>query len=132
MQSTGTLTVRVYTSQAQIPLKGATVVATAPGEGGKRKLLTVQSTNSSGTICPVRVDTPTVGESAFPHAAGAPVPFAVCDVWAEHPGYGLLHMEGVQIFPGVETVQNIEMVPLSEGQSSLQQRAVREITPQSL
>ena len=44
----------------------------------------------------------------------------------------MLQMEGVQVFPGVETVQNVELVPLAEGQTSLQQRGVREITAQNL
>ena len=47
MQATGTLSVRVYTSQAQIPLEGATVVVAAPGKEGKWKLLSIQNTDSS-------------------------------------------------------------------------------------
>ena len=52
-QAMGTLAVRVYTSQAQIPVEGATVVVTAPGTNGKRKLLSVQATDSSGEIRPI-------------------------------------------------------------------------------
>ena len=56
----------------------------------------------------------------------------MCNVWAEHPGYTMLEAEGVQIFPGVETVQDMELIPLPRGQNSLQHLDVREITPQSL
>lgn len=132
MQATGTLTVRVYTSQAQIPIEGATVVVTAPGKGEKLRLLSIQTTDSSGMVRAIQIDAPALGESTSPNGAGEPEPFAVCDVWAEHPSYAMLRVEGVQIFPGVETVQDMELLPLTAGQCSLQQRGVREIVSQDL
>lgn len=133
MQATGTLSVRVYTSQAQIPLEGATVVVAAPGEEGKRKLLSIQNTDSSGLIRPVTIDAPALGESTSPGGLpGEGAPFALCDVWAEQPGFAMVEMSGVQIFPGVETMQNLELVPLPQGLCSLQQRDERDIPVQSL
>lgn len=133
MRSTGTLTVRVYTSQAQIPLEGATVVVTTPGEEGKMKLLSIQVTNSSGKIRAIQIDTPELGESTSPGGMpGDGAPYALCDVWAEHPGYMLLRMENVQIFPGVETVQEMELLPLFQSQCSLQQRTAWDIPSQNL
>lgn len=133
MQATGTLSVRVYTSQAQIPLEGATVVVAAPGEEGRLKLLSIQNTDSSGMIRPVVIDTPVLGESTSPNGLpGDGAPFALCDIWAEQPGYAMLQVSGVQIFPGVETVQDMELVPLPYGLCSLQQRDERDIPAQSL
>ena len=133
MQATGTLSVRVYTSQAQIPLERATVVVAAPGEGGKLKLLSLQYTDSSGKIRPVKIDAPDLGESTSPGGLpGDGAPFALCDVWAEQPGYAMLQVDGVQIFPGVETVQNMELIPLPQGLCSLQQRDERDIPAQTL
>lgn len=132
MEPMGSLAVRVYTSQAQIPVEGATVVVTAPGVGGKMKLLSVQDTDVNGMVQTIQISAPALGESTLPHAQGAPAPFSVCDVWAEHPGYAVLQVEGVQIFPGVETLQHMELIPLGEGQDSLQHRDVREITAQNL
>ena len=133
MQATGTLSVRVYTSQAQIPLEGATVVVAAPGEEGKYKLLSIQNTDSSGQICPVTIDAPALGESTSPGGLpGTGRPFALCDVWAEQPGYAMLQVENVQVFPGVETVQNMELIPLPQGLCSLQQRDERDIPVQNL
>ena len=133
MQATGTLSVRVYTSQAQIPLEGATVVVAAPGAEGKYQLLSLQNTDSSGLIRPVTIDAPAPGESTSPGGLpGDGAPFALCDVWAEQPGYVMLQMEDVQIFPGVETVQDMELIPLPQGQCSLQQRDVWDIPAQSL
>lgn len=133
MQATGTLSVRVFTSRAQIPVEGATVVVAAPGEGGKWKLLSIQNTDSSGMIQSVRIDAPATGESTSPGGLpGDGEPFAICDVWVEQPGYAMIQMENVQIFPGVETVQDIELVPLPQGLSSLQQRDVWDTPAQDL
>lgn len=133
MQATGTLSVRVFTSQAQIPLEGATVVVASPGAEGKWKLLSLQNTDSSGMIQAVSIDAPATGESTSPGGLpGEGAPFARCDVWAEQPGYALLQVENVQIFPGVETVQDMELIPLPQGLCSLQQRDQRDITAQDL
>lgn len=133
MQATGTLSVRVYTSQAQIPLEGATVVVAAPGKEGKWKLLSIQNTDSSGMIQTIRIDAPALGESTSPGGLPGPgAPFALCSVWAEQPGYAMLQVESVQIFPGVETVQDMELIPLPQGLCSLQQRDQRDIPAQTL
>ena len=133
MQATGTLSVRVYTSQAQIPLEGATVVVASPGTEGKWRLLSIQNTDNSGMIQTVSIDTPAVGESASPGGLpGGGEPCALCSVWAEQPGYVMLQMENVQVFPGVETVQDMELIPLPQGLCSLQQRDVWDIPAQSL
>ena len=86
MVSTGLLRVRVYTSSAQLPLEGATVAVTARGAGGKRRLLSVQVTDSSGAIRPVAIETPEAWESESPRKAGAETPYGLCSVWAEAPG----------------------------------------------
>lgn len=133
MQATGTLSVRVFTSQAQIPLEGATVVVAAAGEEGKYKLLSIQNTDSSGKTRTITIDAPALGESTSPGGLPGPgVPFAQCNVWAEQPGYAMLQVENVQIFPGVETVQNMELIPLPQGLCSLQQRDERDIPAQGL
>ena len=132
MEYSGTLSVRVYTSRAELPIEGATVVVTQSGGQGKLDLLSVQVTDSSGQIQPVKIETPALWESESPAGETMGVPFALCNVWAEHPGYAMLQVDGVQIFPGVETVQNMELTPLERGQSSLQQRTVRDIPAQDL
>ena len=130
MEGTGILQVRVDTSRARLPVADATVVVTRKGENGKYQLLSVQATDQSGRIKPIVIATPALGASTHP---GSPVtPYAVCDVWAEHPGYAMLLVEGVQIFQGVETLQNMELEPLGEGQFSLIQNDIREIPGQSL
>ena len=112
---TGTLSVRVFASQAELPIQGATVVVVRQTESGKYELLSVQATDSSGRIEPVAISAPPREESTEPFDSGSR-PFTVCDVWAEHPGYAMLQVDGVQIFRGVETLQNMEMTPILLGQ----------------
>lgn len=130
MDGIGRLKVKVYTSLAQIPVSGATVVVTGQGEQGKRTLLSVQTTDRSGNVKPITVITPAAQEST--HPGNGERPYAVCDVWAEHPGFAILLVEGVQVFSGVDTFQGMELNPLSEGTSSLTTTDVREIPNQNL
>ena len=130
MDGIGRLNVKVYTSLAQIPVSGATVVVTGRGEAGKRKLWSVQTTDGSGNVKPIPVTTPLAQMSTSP--GEGEMPYALCDVWAEHPGFAILLVEGVQVFPGVDTFQGMELNPLSEGRSSLTTTDVREIPSQNL
>lgn len=130
MQEIGTLQVRVFTSRAEIPVMGATVLITRPTGRGKLELLSLQVTDPSGLTRPIQVETPPAQDSVRP--GDDPRPFASCDVWAEQPGYAMLLVEGVQVFPNVLTIQPMELVPLSEGGSSLANTEVRDIPPQSL
>ncbi len=123
MSNVGTLSVRVFTSQAELPVEGATVVVTQKEETGRQELLSLQVTDSSGLVEPISIPTP---------APGAHPPFSLCSVWAERAGFAMLQVEGVQIFPGVETIQDMRLIPLDAGESSLQQRDVRDIPAQDL
>ena len=128
---TGTLRVQVYTSRAELPVRDATVVILRRLPSGKYDLISIQSTDSSGMIQPIELETPPLLESTEPNnIPGAP--FAQCDIWAEHPDFAMLLVEGVQIFPGVETIQSMELCPLTGNGTSLAQCGVWEIPPQNL
>lgn len=129
-QNFGQLQVRVSTSRAKLPVEGATVVVTQGTEAGTFRLLTIQITNSSGYTTPISIPTPPVENSMEPDPEGRI--FSTCDVWAEHPDFSMLLAEGVQIFQGTFTIQPMELVPLAEGEGSLANTEVNEITPQNL
>jgi hypothetical protein len=131
MDRIGRVRVRVYTAQAELPLEDATVIVTQDSGTGKYELLSVQVTDSSGLTRPVEVATPGMAASTSPEQGGVEG-FVQCGIWAEHPGYEMLRVDGVQVFPGVETIQDMELLPLEEGESSLQQREVRNIPVQNL
>lgn len=130
-QQTGKLIVRVFATRAQLPLEGATVVVTTRNENGKFDLVSVQKTDRSGMTKPLEFSTPSTQESTQPNNGGE-VPFVTCQVWAEHPGFTVMRTEGVQIFPGVVTRQNMELIPLGEGEHGLDEIDERDITVQNL
>ena len=110
--TTGTLLVQVYTSRAELPVRDATVVVIRRAPSGKYELISIQSTEPNNIPGP---------------------PFAQCDIWAEHPNYAMLLVEGVQVFPGVQTIQSMKLCPLSGTGSSLtDQCGVWDIPPQNL
>ena len=131
MAQTGTLSVRVFTSNAQLPIEGATVVVTQKNRNGKYDLLSVQATNSSGETQNIAISTPKAINSTSVAEAGT-VPDSTCEVWAEAPGFAMLKVDGVQMFPDVVTVQRMELIPLEEGEDSLGRVDERNITAQNL
>lgn len=131
MQQTGKLVVRVYATAAQLPLEGATVVVTARNERGKFDLISVQKTDRSGLTRPMDIPTPAATDSTQQNISGD-VPYASCDVWAEQPGFAVMRVDGVQIFPGVVTRQDMELLPLGEGEHGLDGVNRRDISGQNL
>ena len=111
MPQTGSLTVRAFTSQAQLPVPGATVIISGPSEDGRRTVLSIQTTDSSGTTPPVQLDAPDLSLSEEP---GGAAPFSDYALVVEHPDYYLATFEQLQVFPGVETVQNVPLIPLPQ------------------
>ena len=107
MASTGSITFRVYTSNAQIPVEGATVIVRQQDEPGK--LLGIRVTDESGQTEPLG-----------------------CIVYVEHPEYEKVLLYGVQIFAGVSTVQNVQLIPLQEFDPDLDQEQRFDITPQPI
>ena len=131
MQQTGKLVVRVYATAAQLPLEGATVVVTTRNDRGKFDLISVQKTDRSGLTVPMDIPAPDAADSTMQNAAGE-MAYRSCDVWAEHPGFAVMRVDGVQIFPGVVTRQDMELIPLGVGEADLGSVDRRDISGQNL
>ena len=111
MPSQGSVIARVYTSDAYLPLPGVPVVFSQIAQDNTRTLLAVRRTNSSGLTAPLYIQTPDVAQSLTP---GSPLqPYATISIRASAPGYRAVAAEGVQIFPGVQTVQALQLLPVS-------------------
>lgn len=115
MSSQGTIIARVYTSGAQLPLGGVPVSFSQVLPDGRRQLLALLFTNSSGLTPALSIETPDRTESLQPGAAVPP--YAVVDIQAEAPGYRKVEASAVQVFPGVETIQLLQLIPLPSGDS---------------
>ena len=113
----GTLQIRVYTSRAQLPIEDATVVVTQISPTGKYHLLSVQITDREGRVQPLHHPCrPPLGEHRSHPGHG---PLLRLPGLAEHPGYTALRVDGVQIFSGEETDQDMELIPWPRGSTVL-------------
>lgn len=108
MQDTGRLIFRVYTSDADIPVEGATVLIRQQEPPGR--LLGVRVTNSSGETDPVELKTPSPSLSQTPE--NTVQPWTGLSVMVEHPEYERVTLQGLQVFPGIETIQTVRLLPL--------------------
>ena len=128
MVQNGILLVRTFVSNAQIPGPGATVIVSKPDGTGRQKLLSIQLTNESGVAPPIRLEAPEVAGSLTPGNNGSA--FSDYTLVVEHPGYQLALFDNLQIFPGVETIQDVPLVPLSPNERN--ESDLVTVTPQPL
>lgn len=109
MSQTGSLVVRAFTSRAQLPVSGATVIISSRGDDGRHRVYSIQTTDASGNTKPFQLEAP---DAEYSQAPGDPTPFSNYALVVEHPEYYLATFEQLQVFPGIETVQNVPLSPL--------------------
>ncbi len=109
MSSTGYIQVHAFTGKARIPQKGVAVTIT--DETGQA--IAMRLTNRSGVL-----DTPVTISVPDPAAGQTPgtgqIPFATVNIYARKENYEAIEGENVQVFPGITTHQDLELIPLSE------------------
>ena len=108
MQASGSVQVQAVTSQAQIPVEGATVTISTVGADGARTLLSLQRTDESGLTRSVSIDTPPAENSLSPDQARG---WTSLRIAVSHPNYNSVIVNTVQVFPGVTTLQEMTLVP---------------------
>ncbi len=128
MPKSGTLTVHTFTSAAQLPVQGVTIAVTQAAPQGER-LLAMRITDEDGLIASIHLDAPEEGES---QSAGTAQPFALVNLTADHPDYERILVENVQIFSGVTSRQELQLIPLEERPPVWNLTEVFRITPQPL
>ena len=102
MQEYGTVTAQIVTSAAQIPIPGATLTI-------RQELLAVRMTNYDGFTEPFDVPTPPASDSQTRQTAE--MPYALVDLRGERAGYDRVFIHNAQIFPGIQTLQQIVLIP---------------------
>ena len=120
MSSNGYITARAYMSYAQIPLEDVAVVVTA--QDGTA--IAMRLTNRSGLIEPIPIPTPDREESERPEGNGQQ-PFTDVTVYAFKTDFE-------QIAVRITTVQNLEMVPLSDIPDRWDEKILFNTPPQNL
>ena len=109
LSAKGYIQVRAYESYAQIPLKDVAVSITQAGS----RAVALRLTNRNGMLdAPIEVTVPDFSESQSPNADA--IPFAVVNLYARLENYEAIEIENLQIFANTTTVQDLEMIPLSE------------------
>ena len=126
MNQSGSLLVKAYVSTARIPIPGATAAIFTRKPGERYHLLAVRITDESGIAGPVELPAGT-GMGLTPES---PPPFLDYQLMVEHPDYRLAVFEDLQIFPGVETLQEVPLIPLSVPESPDSDTTT--VTPQEL
>lgn len=122
----GTLHFHVYASNAYLPIEDATVVVRS--ETVPPKLLALQLTDKSGETAPVVITTPNRSESQAP--GNGSQPWTNVTVLVEHPRFERVTLKGVQVFPGVSSIQNIQMIPVREFDPEYSGAQEYQFTPQ--
>lgn len=126
MPATGYIQVRAYTSIAQFPLEDVAIAVTA-ADG---TAIALRITNRNGRIDPIEIPVPDKVESQSPDPPERP--FAVVNLYAHKRGYEQVESENLQVFADTTTLQNLEMIPLSELPNAFDQLVIYDTPPQNL
>ena len=128
MPTNGFLTIRTYTSAAQLPVEDVTVSVTRPDSKGTR-LFATRITDESGLAGPIAIPAPDRNESL---QAGVAAPYTTVDIIADHPDYERVLVENAQVFAGVLSQQDIALIPLEARPEVFNLTETFQITPQAL
>jgi len=121
----GFIRARAYTSRARIPLEDVAVSVTDPSG----KAIALRLTNENGITDLITLEVPDFSESQQPEAG---TPFASVDLTARLNGYEQIRIRGLQIFAETVTLQDLEMIPLSEFPDRFDKSEQFDIPPQKL
>ena len=126
MPATGYIQVRAYTSDAQYPLRNVAITVTS--QDGTA--VAMRLTDRSGKITPIAIPVPDKAESQSPEPSERP--YTVVNLYARLNGYEQTEAENLQVFAGTTTIQNLEMIPLSEFPDQWDQTMIFDTPPQNL
>lgn len=126
MPSIGYIQVRAYTSYARLPLKDVAVTLTSPDGTA----IAMRLTDRSGRILPIEVPVPDKNESQQPEPGEKP--FTNVNLYARLAGFEQVDAEDLQVFADTITVQELEMIPLSELPNQFNQSVQYRTPPQNL
>lgn len=109
LSASGYIQVHAYTSTAQIPLRDVAVTITDTSGSA----IAMRLTNRSGLLdTPIEIVVPDLSASQSPNTGI--IPFSVVNLYARLEDYEEIEIENLQIFANTVTLQNLEMIPLSE------------------
>lgn len=126
MPNTGYIQVYAYTSLARYPLENVAIAITATDGTA----LAMRLTDRSGRIAPIPLPVPQKSESQAPDPGE--VPFTTVNLYAHLNGYEQVEAENLQVFADTTTIQDLEMIPLSEFPDAWDKVEIFNTPPQNL
>ena len=127
LPSTGYIQVRAYASKARIPLQNTTVSIT-DSDGSA---IALRLTNRSGMLdTPIPIPVPDLSASKKPDTGV--ISYTTVNLYAKLENYEEIDIKNLQVFADTLTVQNLEMIPLSEFPANWNQAEIFDTPPQNL
>lgn len=110
LNSEGKLRIRAYTAGGALPVENALVKIRGAEEDNRLVAYTLV-TDFDGLTPEVRLPAPSLEYSLSPDPLEAP--YSVYDVEISAPGYYTKRISGLTVFPGVSSIQLVNMIPYS-------------------
>lgn len=110
LYSQGTLRIRTYTAGGALPVSGALVRITGAEEDNRFVAYTL-TTDRDGLTPVVTLPAPSVGFSLAPDPKEQA--YSVYDAEISAPGYYTKRINGLTVFSEVDSVQLVNMIPIS-------------------
>lgn len=111
----GSLSVRAYTAGGALPVVGA-IVRIFGAEEGNRDVVHSLLTDVDGRAPTVKLPAPSKTYSMAPNPSERP--YALYDIEISADEYYTKQIRGVSVFPGITSLQLLNMIPLSQNKAS--------------
>lgn len=108
MAALGYIQVFAYASRARLPLEDVAVMITDQNNSA----ISMGLTDKSGKFGPVELTVPDKSNSLTPDPSQRP--YTTVNIQARIKNYEQIEARDVQVFAGIITTQNLEMIPLAE------------------
>lgn len=110
LRGRGNLIVAVYTAGGAVPVEGATVTVMR-ADGGEGAFTRTVQTDRSGKTPVLSLPTNEAGDSLSP--GNGTRPYATYDIRVTRDGYYIHENRGAPVFAGVNSLQQVELIPLA-------------------
>ena len=112
----GKLRIRTYTAGGALPVRDALVKIQGADESNLDVAYTF-ITDEDGLTPEVELPAPSVEYSLSPNQKE--LPYSIYDIEISAPGYYTKHIKGLPVFPGVNSIQLVNMIPATENSADL-------------
>ncbi|MBR5144466.1 MAG: carboxypeptidase regulatory-like domain-containing protein [Clostridia bacterium] len=129
LNSEGKLRIRAYTAGGALPVENALVKIRGAEEDNRLVAYTLV-TDFDGLTPEVTLPAPSLEYSLSPDPSESP--YSVYDVEISAPGYYTKRISGLTVFPGVSSIQLVNMIPYSgEGYEDYPRGNINMVIPDS-